>query len=432
MSSGGYNQASAGKGGAPNAGQVYNPGQAGGSPGKGGMNSVGQPALGAQPNMPGNPINTNPNNAGGTTGTGQNPMGPNAFETGLNAQNNAMDFYSGQMAGGNQQIMDMIKDLSSGGVAMPMGAGASFAGPAYQMKVPGQDLYSYNPAMAEGQSYQAAQLSDQDISQYMNPYTQSVIDSSISDLDRARQTALNGTGVAATRGGAFGGDRHGIMEAQNNRDYMDSVARTSSQLRNQGFMNAQNAAMGDVNAQNQALASNAAMAQQANMANAAAQNARDQYVGSTANANAMAAEQAALQSATQMAATGGSNASIQAANIAQANKQAALQAMLSMQGMQFDAANQLYGMGNDRFNMGQDALDAMGDVGGQIDAQNQSLIDAQRRDFEKLTGAPQDQYNQMLQALSALSGGGTQSSSYNPGMFDYLKAGAGMFGMGKG
>ena len=360
-----------------------------------------------------------------------NVQGPNAFETGLNAQNNAMDFFQQQMGGGNQQIMDLISSMASGGVNMPMGGGATFSGPAYQMKVPGQDVYSYDPTMAEGQSYQAAQLSDQDLSQYMNPYTQSVIDSSMKDLDMARQTALNSTGAAATRGGAFGGDRHGIMEAQNNRDYMDSVARTSSQLRNQAFQNAQSAAMGDVNSQNQALASNAAMAQQANMANAAAQNARDQYVGSTANANAMAAEQAALQSATQMAATGGSNASIQAANIAQANKQAALQAMLSMRGMQFDAANQLYGMGSDRFNMGQDALNAMGDVGNQIDAQNQSLIDAQRRDFERLTGAPQDQYSQMLQALSALSGGGTQTSSYNPGMFDYLKAGTSMFGLGK-
>ena len=100
--------------------------------------------------------------------------------------------------------------------------------------------------------------------------------------------------------------------------------------------------------------------------------------------------------------------------------------------MQSDAADQVYNMGSDRYQMGHGRDNAMGDVGNAIDSQNQSLIDAQRRDFERLTGAPQDQYSQMLAALSSLTGSGTTTSSYNHGMFDYLNAGAGMFGMGKG
>ena len=44
-------------------------------------------------------------------------------------------------------------------------------------------------------------------------------------------------------------------------------------------------------------------------------------------------------------------------------------------------------MGSDRQQMGMDAHNAMGDVGNAIDNQNQSPIDAQRRDFERLTGA---------------------------------------------
>jgi hypothetical protein len=201
---------------------------------------------------------------------------------------------------------------------------------------------------------------------------------------------------------------------------MQNVARTSAQLRNQGYQNAQNAAMSDVSSQNQALSSNAAMAQQANMTNAAAQNMRDQFVGQTANANQMGAEAANLQSATQMAQMGGNNAQAMAQMRAQ-QQQSALQAMMAQQGMQFDAANQAYNMGQDRWNMGQNALDQMGNVGGQIDDLNQNLINQQIQMFMNQQNAPQSQFQNMLGPLSALSGGGTQS--YSPGKNDYLGMG---------
>jgi hypothetical protein len=363
----------------------------------------------------------------------QAPQGPNALQTGLNAQNSAMDFFRNQMNGGGGGLMDMISGLSGGGMGMMAGGGGGGAsGPAMMVNAPGKELYDYDPSLAQAQSYSASQLSDADINQYMNPYTQNVIDASMADLDTARMNALNNTGAAASRGGAFGGDRHGIMEAQNNADYMRQVASTSAQLRNQGFQNAQAAAMSDINAMNQQRASNAGMAQQAALENAAAQNARDQFVGSLASQNEMAAQQANQQSATQLgAASIGAGAQTAAAAMSQMgqNQRAALEAALRQQGMQFDAANQLYGMGNDRWNMGQSAINNMGQVGSQIDNLNQTLIDQQMGMFMNQQGAPQAQYQQMLGALGALSGGGTQS--YNPGVFDYLKAGTSMFGIRK-
>ena len=333
MSGGGYQggTGSAGKGGAlpngvnpyiqPNLGATANAG----SPGKGGM--------GQSPTVP------------PTEGTGQtpvaenatNPMGPNAFETGLNAQNNSMDWmrnamnYQAPQLGGNYGMNGNYGINGNYGMNGNYTSGDS-SYTATMAQAPGQDLYSYDPATMQGQSYQAAQLSDQDINQYMNPYTQNVIDSTMNDLDMARQNALNNTGVAATRGGAFGGDRHGIMEAQNNNDYMQNVARTSAQLRNQGFQNAQRAAMGDVSAQNQAFSSNAAMAQQAGLANQAAQNARDQFVGQTANQNAM---QTAL------------------ANQNASNRAAAINAQLAQANNQFNASQN---MAQDRFNAGQNMM----------------------------------------------------------------------------
>lgn len=220
--------------------------------------------------------------------------------------------------------------------------------------------------------------------------------------------------------------------------------------------------MGDVAAQNQALSSNAAMAQQAGLTNAAAQNARDQFVGQTANQNAMQAglaNQNATNSARALGAQLGAQASLtnannhnallgQLASLAQQNAQ--FNAGQNMAQDQFNAgtamaqdqfnANQmnqafnnqmaasqgLYGMGQDRWNMGQNALNSMGQVGSEIDAVNQDLINQQIQMFMNQQQAPFAQFQNMLGPLSALSGGGTQS--YNPGKMDYLQMGTGLAG----
>ena len=63
-------------------------------------------------------------------------------------------------------------------------------------------LFDYDLSQVNSQGYQAAQLSDADLGQYMNPYTQDVIDTTMADLGRGRDSAMNATGVVATRGGA--------------------------------------------------------------------------------------------------------------------------------------------------------------------------------------------------------------------------------------
>jgi len=372
---------------------------------------------------------------------GQAQQGPNAFEQGLAAQNAGMDFYRNAM-NGNQGIMDMIGKLGEPISAPTFGGGGGGGGGvgSYslpQVSAPGKDLYNYNPAQVQSQGYQAAQLSDADINQYMNPYTQNVIDNTMADLGRARDSAMNSTGAAATRGGAFGGDRHAIMEAQNNADYMRQAATTSANLRNQGFQNAQNAAMSDINALNQQRGVNSQAENAARMANAQARNARDQFVGSLASQNDMAAQQANLQAATSMGVAGQSaaasmhnarsaaDASKYNAMLAQRgqNDRAALSAAMAQQGMQFDAANMLYGMGQDRWGMGQDATNSLANVGQQVDGINQNLIDSIRQQWESQTGAPQSQFNQYLSALAGAPGNGGQTQSYSPGKMDFLGMG---------
>lgn len=99
----------------------------------------------------------------------------------------------------------------------------------------------------------AGAMSPANVNSYMNPYTQNVVDTSLGDLNRMRQMSINDVGAQATSAGAFGGSRHGLLEAETNRAAMDQAGQLGAQLRNQGYMNAQNMALAD--AQNKLAAS---------------------------------------------------------------------------------------------------------------------------------------------------------------------------------
>ena len=81
------------------------------------------------------------------------------------------------------------------------------------------------------------------IDQYMNPYTNEVINNSVADLERARQSAVQQMGQRATAAKAFGGSRQGVAEALTNREYGTQAGTMISNLRSQGFNNAVQNAM---------------------------------------------------------------------------------------------------------------------------------------------------------------------------------------------
>jgi len=69
---------------------------------------------------------------------------------------------------------------------------------------------------------------NQNVQQYMNPYTDNVVNTTMSDLGRANNMALDQVSSNATKMGAWGGSRHGVAEAETNRAFMDQAARTSA------------------------------------------------------------------------------------------------------------------------------------------------------------------------------------------------------------
>ena len=102
-------------------------------------------------------------------------------------------------------------------------------------------LTGYNPAQV-----QAGSLANTDLSAYMNPYTQNVINSGMQALDVQRRNALNQIGDQAIRTGAFGGSRQGVQEGITNAASAAQAGNLASQLMAQNFSQAQNAANTDL------------------------------------------------------------------------------------------------------------------------------------------------------------------------------------------
>ncbi len=137
------------------------------------------------------------------------------------------------------------------GMQMPLRSNA-FVGPGSQMSPQG---YLPSQGQMQGQvqggqpsvfqqaagAYNTA-LQGPNIGQFMNPYTQEVIDRTAADINAAQQMSMNQLGAQAAQARAFGGSRHGVAEAQTNAGFTKQLADTSANLRQQGFNTALGAA----------------------------------------------------------------------------------------------------------------------------------------------------------------------------------------------
>ncbi len=349
-------------------------------------------------------------------------------------------------------LKGMLNSFGGGGG----GAGSFGGGNVRSVTAPGKELYDYDPANMNASLYSAAQVKDMNVNDYMNPYLDNVMEGTMKDLGLARDQALNSTGAAATQGGAFGGDRHGIMEAQNNKDYMNQVYNASSQLRSNAFQNAQQMMGQDASAMNQSRATNAGAMNQANAANMAANNDRSQFVGGLASQNSMAAQQANQQAdvsranantaaGASLAANNNNNATNMALakmgylndamignvnnlNTAAQYNSGALNNMgqfnvgniMNMLGMQQGAANNLFSNGMQGLNAGNAANAQMQQAGSIIDAINNGYLQSGMDMWNGQTQQPWNNFQYWGNALSGANmGQQTQTGSSNPGLFGW-------------
>lgn len=109
-------------------------------------------------------------------------------------------------------------------------------------------------ATAQGTTWKPDQitpgfLSGTDLTPYMSPYLNQVIDPTLKILDQQRQGANNQTADLAVKTGAFGGSRQDVAEGVNNAQSALYGGQLTGQLLNQGFSTASQNAMADLNRQ---------------------------------------------------------------------------------------------------------------------------------------------------------------------------------------
>jgi hypothetical protein len=117
-----------------------------------------------------------------------------------------------------------------------------------------------------------AQLSQQNLQPYMNPYTQSVINQTLPIMQQNLALQQNQVQDQAAGANAFGGSRQGIQQGVTQAQGAMGMGQMAAQLNQANYGQAQAAAQSDVAAQNQAMAQNQqAGLSQEQLANAASQ-----------------------------------------------------------------------------------------------------------------------------------------------------------------
>ena len=111
-------------------------------------------------------------------------------------------------------------------------------------------LGDYQQYLTQAQQYSGPQA----YQQFMSPYQQEVIGTTLTEFDKQRQQALAQQQAQAVAGGAFGGAREGVQRAEYGAQTLQDRAALQAQLLQQGFGQAQQAA-GQAFQQQQGLAS---------------------------------------------------------------------------------------------------------------------------------------------------------------------------------
>jgi len=308
------------------------------------------------------------------------------------------------------------------------------------------------------QNAAAAQMTGDQLRQYvgmMDPtYQNAVLDQTRSDIERQRMQTQNQGAAAAAAAGAFGGSRHGVADAETNRAYGDTFARTSADLRLAGYNAALQNLQADLGRQQQTGMFNSDAALRAAMANqstnaslgaadaqnatqagiAGAQNALQASIASANNSmqaqaanqgmdwNSASANAAAKNAAGMFGANAFNNNSqynaglFQDRNIFNANQ--AMQAGLANQSAGLNAANiwgnaagGLMNVGNNLFNQNVAKAGLLGAVGDQQYgmASGNQAIDYQNAQY--LANLPLQEQSMLLGAFNSMPYGQTQTSS---------------------
>lgn len=152
---------------------------------------------------------------------------------------------------------------------------------------------TYDPTQYGASRYDASTVAGKDIQALLNPFTQSVVDTTAANMRRQLNASQADNAAKAAASGYQGGSRQAVGAAMMDRDFATNLASTTAQLMAQGYDKATATALANASATQSAAAGNAQMQQSAAAANAAALNTAGQF-NAGATQSAAAANAAAL------------------------------------------------------------------------------------------------------------------------------------------
>lgn len=255
-----------------------------------------------------------------STGTAATKIDPMVMGMGVDNYGRAQGIANGLTAYTGQRVADFNADQLAGqaavrGIANTRAPGFESAAAAQkelttfqpqQVAATGYDPASANAASisrGDVRDLSAGQVKDADLSAYINPFEKDVLQQGLDDLDLAWQRQRASDSQRARARGAWGGDRHGVVDALTSEASLREARGLTAQLRLAGHDRATALAAQDIDrrfAADQAnqgydfnvAERNAAMAQQANLANTDAVNqarafrASQQLAAAQSNQNA--------------------------------------------------------------------------------------------------------------------------------------------------
>jgi len=125
-------------------------------------------------------------------------------------------------------------------------AGNPYAG----QSLDNQTMGSYAQSLGTyGDIASGGKLARTDLSPYLNPFTQNVVDTTMGEMNRQEQLGRLNVANEAQSQNAFGGDRFALENAANSDNWNRQKSSTLANLFNTGFNNAQESAKYDIGAQ---------------------------------------------------------------------------------------------------------------------------------------------------------------------------------------
>tara|TARA_R110002167_G_scaffold74809_1_gene209094 strand:- start:931 stop:1917 length:987 start_codon:yes stop_codon:yes gene_type:complete len=267
----------------------------------------------------------------------------------------------------------------------------------------GRNPYEKKAASLYGQTA-SRPIVRQTMNQYLNPYQDQVVNSTVDTMRDERNNQLNQVRAQAAQSGAFGGARQALIEDQVYDQSQENIGNAVGQLNQQGFTEAAQLGQNRISQMQQSGQGYAGLGQQRSQAGQA-------LAGLGQNQQQMGLQGANAYNQFQM----------QRNNLDMQNRQMGMQAA---QG-QLGAAQQGFNMGN---TLNQNLMQA----GGQQQQLNQQVLNQGNDQYSQYANQPSNSLQMLLAGLTGnpLGGNTTTTNTSTPGLFDYLSTGAGMVGTG--